>query len=720
MPALSEVEGEVRKGKNFGFFILSTIYYLLSTIPLYADIAQSFHYQGRLADTTGNPLTGSYDMKLVICSKSTADDAADCDAGNQLWTEDRLSVAVTNGVFSVEAGTITAIPSGLFQGASYYFELWVDTDTTGGQDAAAADVLTPRERLLAAPYAFHAYETERASAPTAFQVFTAGSERLRIDPAGWTGIGTTSPLARLHVSSGAASTGPVMIISTGTTRLLEVTGSSFTIGPMDSYLASIKGCSAALETDSNGRIICGTDPAAGGLPLPEGATNYIQNSATLQAGSTFYVASGTVAYNLYVGSGSATGSGILTVSSSAYLATSGGNVGVGTTGPTSKFYINASGANITSLMIKTNGSIGNYTTANSGIFMYDNAGVETLRIVATDPDPTFTNYNVWNLYIGKGAGLNQPSDNVSAGFSNTGVGYEALKAITTGINNTALGAQALLANNTGGYNTAIGAAALRDNTTSIGNTAVGASAMYSNTTGGSNSAFGYSALGGNPAGSSNTAVGFEVGTGNDVNSFSNSALIGFRAGYSLTTGSNNILIGYQAGDAITSGASNIIIGYDIDAPNATGSNQLNIGNLIYGDVSSAKRVSIGTTTVDAMLRISSSAVPANGTPLLVISTGTTRLLEVTGSSVTIGAIDSYLAGIKSCSAALETDSNGRIVCGTDPAGGGLPLPEGATNYIQNTGSLQTGSTFYVSSATITNNLYVGSTTAAVVGVIVFG
>ena len=59
--------------------------------------------------------------------------------------------------------------------------------------------------------------------------FLAGQpalERARIDGSGNFMIGTTAPMARLHVSSAAASDGPMLIVSTGTSKLFEVNGSS--------------------------------------------------------------------------------------------------------------------------------------------------------------------------------------------------------------------------------------------------------------------------------------------------------------------------------------------------------------------------------------------------------------------------------------------------------------------------------------------------------------
>jgi hypothetical protein len=320
-----------------------------------------------------------------------------------------------------------------------------------------------------------------------------------------------------------------------------------------------------------------------------------------------------------------------------------GNVGIGTTSPFAKLSIDNSGNNTTPLAIKTNGSVGNYTAQNSGIFMYDASGQETLRIVASDPDPTGNDYNTWNLYIGAQAGASQPSDNVSAGFGNTGIGYQALSSSTTGFNNTGIGAHALPSNTTGDSNAALGPYSLFSNTTGRVNTAFGESTLYSNTTGSFNAAFGAESLGSSVTGSENSILGYgalgnnvsaigtvaigswaglgidgpyyngggvyigdssgyHAGTGSDYNIF-----IGDASGFFVTTGSNNIILGSATSSNgvqnLTTGSQNILIGNNISFPSATASGQLNIQNIIYGtgntgtgSTLSTGSIGIGTTT----------------------------------------------------------------------------------------------------------------------------
>ncbi len=123
-------------------------------------------------------------------------------------------------------------------------------------------------------------------------------------------------------------------------------------------------------------------------------------------------------------------------------------------------------------------------------------------------------------------------------------------------------------------------------------------------TGNASSYFGYQSGYSNTSGINNTGIGAYALTA-DTSGGSNTG-IGYGAGYAITSGSNNILLGYQAAGNLTTGSNNIIIGYDISAPSAAGNYKLNIGNAIYGDLSTGY-IGIGTTTPASLLHIYSTA-----------------------------------------------------------------------------------------------------------------
>ncbi|MGC1378031.1 MAG: tail fiber protein, partial [Anaerolineales bacterium] len=110
-------------------------------------------YQGRLADASGAPLTGTYILTFRLYNVASG--------GSPLWEEIWIganNVQVTNGLFSVMLGSITPIPQSLFIGNS---SLWLGVDV--GTDAE----MTPRVQLGSVPYAILAQTVPDGSITTA-------------------------------------------------------------------------------------------------------------------------------------------------------------------------------------------------------------------------------------------------------------------------------------------------------------------------------------------------------------------------------------------------------------------------------------------------------------------------------------------------------------------------------------------------------------------------
>jgi hypothetical protein len=123
--------------------------------------------------------------------------------------------------------------------------------------------------------------------------------------------------------------------------------------------------------------------------------------------------------------------------------------------------------------------------------------------------------------------------------SNTGIGIEALDALTSGDSNVAIGTQAATALTAGQTNTI-----------------VGHTAGLSINTGSSNTAVGQFSLPAITSGSSNTALGLFSGK--------------------VATGNWNVLLGKNAGKTISSGSGNVMIGGEAQVSSATGNRQLTI------------------------------------------------------------------------------------------------------------------------------------------------
>ena len=115
-------------------FVLAVLVFVSSVL---ADAPNRMNFQGRLTDPAGNPLTGVYSIRFSIWTASVA--------GTEKWNETQGAVSVSNGLFNVELGLSNEIDdSVLFQTQDRYLEIKVGADLP----------LTPRQKLMSAPFAF--------------------------------------------------------------------------------------------------------------------------------------------------------------------------------------------------------------------------------------------------------------------------------------------------------------------------------------------------------------------------------------------------------------------------------------------------------------------------------------------------------------------------------------------------------------------------------------
>ena len=148
-----------------------------------------------------------------------------------------------------------------------------------------------------------------------------------------------------------------------------------------------------------------------------------------------------------------------------------------------------------------------------------------------------------NVFIGYQSGSGTWTD--SATSYNTGIGNSVMRAACDGAtNNTGVGFEALKSVTSGDSNTAVGSSALEDNTTARYNTSVGASALQYNTNGEHNVAIGLSA-------------GRSDASGSNATSPDQSIAIGSGSQFSSTTPTNEIVIGYNA---VGGGDNSVVLG----------------------------------------------------------------------------------------------------------------------------------------------------------------
>ena len=125
----------------FLLLLLSALRYPLSAT--YAEVPHLINYQGRLTDTGGVPLNGSYNLTFRIYDAETA--------GNLLWEETQPGVIISKGIFAVSLGSVTNLNIAFDK--PYFLEIKIGNE-----------VMTPRQRITSAGYAIRADSAEKIKA----------------------------------------------------------------------------------------------------------------------------------------------------------------------------------------------------------------------------------------------------------------------------------------------------------------------------------------------------------------------------------------------------------------------------------------------------------------------------------------------------------------------------------------------------------------------------
>ena len=144
-----------------------------------------------------------------------------------------------------------------------------------------------------------------------------------------------------------------------------------------------------------------------------------------------------------------------------------------------------------------------------------------------------------------------------------------MTATAASIGGTGSGFTVAVATLVSGTGTAVGFTALQSNTTGIHNTAVGFQSLFSNTTGGYNTAMGVNSLLAVTAGSRNVAIGYAT---LQASTSSDNVAVGYAALPSNTSGSNNTALGFNSQYTATTASYNTSVGYRSLQTNTGGNN----------------------------------------------------------------------------------------------------------------------------------------------------
>ena len=162
-----------RSGAIVSFALLFSAVLMLVATDAQADVPALMSYQGRLQNSGGAPLDGTFSISFTMYDAASG--------GSAVWTETQ-SVVVNEGLFIVVLGAVTPTPTDLFSAPVRYLGIKVGADPE----------MTPRRQIVAAAYARHAQSADVATGIADGAIVDADiSASANIDPAKIAGTALT-------------------------------------------------------------------------------------------------------------------------------------------------------------------------------------------------------------------------------------------------------------------------------------------------------------------------------------------------------------------------------------------------------------------------------------------------------------------------------------------------------------------------------------------------
>ena len=645
----------------------------------------SANYNGYLSFGTASVITGSVAEKMRITSTGNVG----------IGTTSPISTLSVRGTAGTNPFTIaSSTNSNLFEinqagailvgnTAGSAGQILQTNGTTGVPTWVTASAGETNHLLLGSGFLYTATSTDgikaayfTATSTTATSTFagglTVGTSKFVVQQGGNVGIGTVSPTHKLDIVAGTLDSTQNALSLTGTLNSTDVAQTGVNISIVGSGAGSVatqNALSVSLTAGYTGsvgtNVVNATNFSAGTgadftASLRNSSFNAVSRGTTVgdNVGGSFVARGGNVNVALF-------GQAVITKNS----ATNVGVVGMGLNGGSSPIQVGGYFATASakpnfesSALIADNGSQTNpiLLLRDNGTTVFSVIDGGNVGIGTTTPGQTLTVVGTTDSTLGfynNGAFFG-----IATGTRNFLIGYNTRATTTanTGYDNFFVGSNSGQNNTTGGYNNFLGLNAGSSNTSGLQNNFFGVNAGLGNTTGYSNEFIGSNTGSKNTIGaanvvigdnamknsvgsageySRNTIVGYGAGTTFSGSPYSNNSLFGYQAALGITTGTQNLMLGYNVGTTTTTGSNNILIG-SVLARSASDSNFLNIGNAIYGDLSTGN-VGIGTVSPGTKLEVagtaSSTGLQVNGNGVItgslnVGSSGTTgNVLSITNS-----------------------------------------------------------------------------------------
>lgn len=246
--------------------------FLLEKVKAAAGVSNYLSYQGRLTDTSGNPLGGagtSYCFSFSIFDASSG--------GAKVWPTGATTTSVltvTNGVFNASVGDVSTV--NFSTNDTLYFNVNVYTNPGAGCTGGAWEELGPRQKLDSVVYARTAHDLYGGDAQIGTAAGVAsGQNLLKLDVktvSDTIGAGSCSPNGAMWYNSGNART------FVCNNNLYQVVGSS-----LNNQFFDITGPTTAVKTftlpDANATILT----SASAVTIAQGGTGTTTATAAFNA-----------------------------------------------------------------------------------------------------------------------------------------------------------------------------------------------------------------------------------------------------------------------------------------------------------------------------------------------------------------------------------------------------------------------------------------------------
>ncbi|UCF64288.1 MAG: hypothetical protein JSW33_00230 [bacterium] len=173
--------------------LLIVILSILFGFNIWAQIPQLITYQGYLTDNANNPVTSNLQLTFALYTTQSG--------GSALWTEVHPSVAIIEGVFRVQLGSITSL--NLPFDAPYWLGIKVASDPE----------LAPRIALSSVGYSFNAVEAQSVASGAAVSSLNGLTDDINLTAG--SNVTITPSGNNLTISASPGGTGDITGVTAG-------------------------------------------------------------------------------------------------------------------------------------------------------------------------------------------------------------------------------------------------------------------------------------------------------------------------------------------------------------------------------------------------------------------------------------------------------------------------------------------------------------------------